>query len=121
MERTRMRKRIVLVGGPYDTADNPMSIGISVRDYIGNGEPPPELSYPEDGTKKDVYVFDALINTPKDGKTWKDNDVYVYVHAGLPPHEIMMRLARNYGKYESLVTSLEGQIRRHIEDSGINA
>lgn len=116
-----MRKRIILVGGLYDTADNPMSVGISVRDYIGNGEPPAQLSYPESGEKKDVYNYDAMLNTPAPGKTWKDNDVYIYVYQDMQPHEIIQRLVKHYGKYEALVIDLERRVRHEIETSSIDA
>lgn len=114
------RKRIIMIGGPNDTAENPQT-NISVRDYIGNGEPPAELSYPESGERKDVYHFDAMLNTPAPGKTWKDNDVYIYVYQDMQPHEIMRRLAKNYGKYEALVIDLERRVRHEIETSSIDA
>lgn len=117
-----MRKRIIMIGGPYDTAENPMSVGVSVRDYIGESEPPETLTYPDPLREKPhTYSYDKTLNPPNDGKFHKDNDVYIYVYEGLTIYEIIRRLAKNYGKYEKFVTDMEHRVRREIENNEIDA
>lgn len=102
-----MKKRALLIGGPYDSALHPDSVGIE----LDMSEPlPKKLSY----TIKDkelVYNYNQFINDNMTaGNGGVEPNVIFYVMDGMNVADVLFRGFINYGKYERLHARLFGLI-----------